>query len=166
MAPPPEQEYFTPWYSDLLDIDVSLDSSDTPASFRTGTGGQSTASGTGGGGLDFENVGHAIEGLVRKVASRASAMLSEPSSSSAAGRGSAVPVIGAVGGDLGDLIELRDDAFEIGDDDEESEGGRGRQGTNAAFAPSSTRQYGTRRPDAGLSGRERVSGRRDGAKID
>lgn len=131
-----------------------------------GTGSQNIASGTGGGGLDFENVSHAIEGWVRKVASRASTMLSEPSSSSAAGRGSAVPVIGAVGGDLGDLIELRGDAFEIGDDDEESEGGRGRQGTNAALAPSGTRQYETGRLDAGLSVRERRSGRSEGAKID
>ena len=166
MAPPPEQEYFTPWNPGLLGIDASLDGSDTPTSFRMGTGSQNIASGTGGGGLDFENVGHAIEGWVRKVASRASTMLSEPSSSSAAGRGSAVPVIGAVGGDLGDLIELRGDAFEIGDNDEESEGGRGRQGTNTALAPSGTRQYGTGRLDAGLSVRERGSGRSEGAKID
>lgn len=166
MAPPPEQEYFTPWYPSLLDIDASIDGSGMPTSFRMGTGGQSTASGTGGRALDFENVGHAIEGWVRKVASRASNMLSEPLSSSAAGRGSAVPVIGAVGSDLGDLIELRDDAFEIGDDNEESEGGRGRQVTNAAFAPSGTRQYGTGRLDAGLSVREKGSGRSEGAKID
>lgn len=164
VAPPPEQEYLTPWYPGLLDIDASLDGSDTPTSPHMGTGGRSTASRTGGGGLDFENVGHAVEGWVRKLASRASTMLSEPSSSSAAGRGSAVPVIGVVGGDLGDLIELRGDAFEIGDDDEESE--RGRQGTNAAFALPGTRQYGTGRLDAGLSVRERGRGRNEGAKID
>lgn len=166
VAPPPEQEYFTPWYPGLLDLDAKLDGSDTPTSFRTGAGGQMIAPGTVSGGLDFENVGHAIEGWVRKVALRASTILSEPSSSRAAGRGSAVPVIGAVGGDLGDLIELRDDAFEIGGDDEENEGERGRPGTNAAFAPSGTGQYGTGSLDAGPSVRERGRGRSSGAKID
>jgi hypothetical protein len=62
--------------------------------------------------MDLQEIGGAIEGWVRKVGSQAQKMLSEPGTPGQ-GKRSAVPVLGAVGGDLSDLIELRDDALKM-----------------------------------------------------
>jgi hypothetical protein len=102
-------------------------------------------------GVDLQEIGGAIEGWVRKVGSQAQKMLTEPGTPGQ-GRRSAVPVLGAVGGDLGDLIELRDDAFEIGDDERE----RGRARTDDLLASIDQRsssigqQFQTSRPDINL----------------
>ncbi|KAH8729104.1 hypothetical protein GQ44DRAFT_737257 [Phaeosphaeriaceae sp. PMI808] len=107
VAPPPGQEYFTPWAPGLLDQDAGI-------SHQYGGSGAITP--LNGAGVDFQEIGGAIEGWVRKVGSQAQKMLTEPGTPGQ-GKRSAVPVLGAVGGDLGDLIELQDDAFEIGDDE-------------------------------------------------
>ncbi|KAF1946838.1 hypothetical protein EJ02DRAFT_197881 [Clathrospora elynae] len=157
MAPPPGQEYFTPWAPSLLDAGA-------------GTPGQYGASGAvtplNGTGMDFQELGGAIEGWVRKVGTQAQKLLTEPGTPGQ-GKRSAVPVLGAVGGDLGDLIELRDDAFEIGDDERD----RGRlraEETLASTAERSTsgsRQYQSARQDFNLTLRDR--GRKgEGSKKD
>ncbi|KAF1960808.1 hypothetical protein CC80DRAFT_438035, partial [Byssothecium circinans] len=105
VEPPPGQEYFTPWAPGLLDADSGT-------SHQYGGSGAHTP--LSGGDINFQEIGGAIEGWVRKVGSQASKLLSEPGTPGQ-GKRSAVPVIGAVGGDMGDLIELRDDAFEVGE---------------------------------------------------
>lgn len=120
MAPPPGQEYFTPWAPGLLDPDSGVSQQYGGSSAYGGSGAATPLNGPG---VDLQEIGGAIEGWVRKVGSQASKML-EPGTPGQ-GKRSAVPVLGAVGGDLGDLIELRDDAFEIGD----GEGDRGRSRT-------------------------------------
>ncbi|KAF2805561.1 uncharacterized protein BDZ99DRAFT_466529 [Mytilinidion resinicola] len=163
VAPPPGQEYFTPWNPGLVD-DAGLYGSDIPSSFQTANSGGRVA---GGGGIDLENVGGAIESWMRKMAKGASTML-EPSTKNGAGRGSAVPVIGVVGGDMGDLIELRDDAFDVGGggDDDEDELGRGRRTTDSLSAPSGSGLYGSGRADLGAAVRDRGRGRSGGTKKD
>ncbi|KAF9734478.1 hypothetical protein PMIN02_004946 [Paraphaeosphaeria minitans] len=134
VEPPPDQEYFTPWAPGLLEAD--------PGKVHHGGSGALTPSG--GAGLDLQEIGGAIEGWVRKVGTQASKLLAEPSTPGK-GRRSAVPVIGAVGGDLGDLIELRDDAFEIGDGEED----RGRMGRSDSRIPTNE-QYQQAGPDFNL----------------
>ncbi|OAG01535.1 uncharacterized protein CC84DRAFT_1167741 [Paraphaeosphaeria sporulosa] len=134
VEPPPDQEYFTPWAPGLLEAD----------SGRVHHGGSGALTPSGGAGLDLQEFGGAIEGWVRKVGTQASKLLTEPSTPGQ-GRRSAVPVIGAVGGDLGDLIELRDDAFEIGDGEED----RGRTGRSDSRTPTNE-QYQSARPDFNL----------------
>ncbi|KAF1980195.1 hypothetical protein BU23DRAFT_443944, partial [Bimuria novae-zelandiae CBS 107.79] len=134
VEPPPDQEYFTPWAPSLLDAD----------SGRVHHGGSGALTPSGGAGLDLQEIGGAIEGWMRKVGTQASKLLTEPATPGQ-GKRSAVPVIGAVGGDLGDLIELRDDAFEIGDGQEE----RGRTGRSPSQTPT-TEQYQSARPDINL----------------
>jgi hypothetical protein len=142
MAPPPGQEYFTPWAPSLLDQDAGISHQ------YGGSGAITPINGTG---VDLQEIGGAIEGWVRKVGSQAQKMLTEPGTPGQ-GRRSAIPVIGAVGGDLGDLIELRDDAFEIGDDERD----RGRARTDdllASVDPRSSsigQQFQTSRPDINL----------------
>ncbi|KAF1834077.1 hypothetical protein BDW02DRAFT_569474 [Decorospora gaudefroyi] len=111
MAPPPGQEYFTPWAPSLLDAGAG-----TPSQY----GGSGAVTPLSGSGVDFHELGGAIEGWVRKVGTQAQKLLTEPGTPGQ-GKRSAVPVLGAVGGDMGDLIELRDDAF-----DEERDRGRSR----------------------------------------
>ncbi|KAF2113342.1 hypothetical protein BDV96DRAFT_578849 [Lophiotrema nucula] len=140
VAPPPDQEYFTPWAPSLLDAD-------TGTTFQTGGSGARTP--LGGTGMDLQDIGGAIEGWMRKVGSSATKLLTEPSTPGGGKRSAAAP-FGAVGGDMGDLIELRDDAFEI--DDEERE--RGRTGRNALPIPT-IEQYQSARPDINLVMRDR-----------
>lgn len=113
MAPPPGQEYFTPWAPSLLDAD--------------GTRGVGSGVVTPSGGeINFQEIGGAIEGWVRKVGSQAQKLLAEPGTPGG-GRRSAVPGVGASGASgLGDLIELQDDAFEIGHGEDDR--GRSRDG--------------------------------------
>lgn len=149
VAPPPGQEYFTPWAPSLLDAGAG-----TPSQY----GGSGAVTPLGGPGLDFQELGGAIEGWVRKVGTQAQKLLNEPGTPGQ-GKRSAVPVIGAVGGDLGDLIELQDDAFEIGD--EERNRGRSRAeetlaSTSERSASRSAKQYQSARPDINLVLRERT----------
>ncbi|KAL6711028.1 hypothetical protein ACN47E_006903 [Coniothyrium glycines] len=158
MAPPPGQEYFTPWAPGLLEMDAGTSSQ------RGGSGAVTPLNGTG---IDFQDIGGAIEGWVRKVGANASKLLTEPGTPGQ-GKRSAVPVLGTVGGDLSDLIELRDDAFEIGDEERD----RGRSRTDEIMASTSERssssrveQYQSARPDFNLVLNNR--GRKgDGSKKD
>lgn len=104
-----------------------------------------------GAGVDLQDIGGAIEGWVRKVGSSAQKLLTEPGTPGQ-GKRSAVPVIGTVGGDIGDLIELRDDAFEISD--EERERGRSRNDDLLTLTEqrsnSRNQQYQSSRPDINL----------------
>ncbi|KAH6611931.1 hypothetical protein C7974DRAFT_406615 [Boeremia exigua] len=111
VAPPPGQEYFTPWAPSLLDTDGT----------RGPGSGVVTPSG---GDLNLQEIGGAIEGWMRKVGSQAQKLLAEPGTPG--GRQKVVPGVGATGGGLGDLIEMQDDAFEIGDGEEDR--GRPRDG--------------------------------------
>lgn len=133
VEPPPDQEYFTPWAPGLLEADSGR--------VQQSGSGALTPSGAG---LDLQDIGGAIEGWMRKMGTQASKLLAEPTTPGQ-GKRSAVPVIGAVGGDLGDLIELRDDAFEIGDGEED----RGRTGRSDAHMPT-IEQYQSARPDINL----------------
>lgn len=150
VAPPPGQEYFTPWAPSLLDAE-------------SGTSNQYGGSGShtplGGPNIDLQEIGGAIEGWMRKVGSQASKLLSEPSTPGQ-GKRSAVPVIGTVGGDLGDLIELRDDAFEIGDGEPE----RGRSTRDQPIP--NNEQYQSARPDINLAIRGRARRKGDSSKSD
>jgi hypothetical protein len=152
VAPPPDQEYFTPWAPSLLDAD-------TGTSIQHGGSGARTP--LGGAGLDLQEIGGAIEGWVRKVGSQASKLLSEPNTPGQ-GRRSAVPVLGTVGGDINDLIELRDDAFEIGEDERED---RGRLAVNDSSIRGS-RQNSTARPDLNLTIRGRIGRTRGNSSKD
>jgi hypothetical protein len=158
MAPPPGQEYFTPWAPSLLEAASSQH------------GGSGAVTPLGGGEINFQELGGAIEGWVRKVGTQAQKLLNEPGTPGQ-GKRSAVPVLGAVGGDLGDLIELRDDAFEIGDGEDD----RGRSRAEETLASTSersvsgstpsTQQYQSARPDINLVLRDRtrkaVGGKKD-----
>ena len=150
VAPPPGQEYFTPWAPSLLDADAG-----TYTQYGGGSGSRTPL-----GGVDLQEIGGAIEGWVRKVGSQASKLLAETPTGSQ-GKRSGGPVIGVVGGDFGDLIELRDDAFEIGDG--ESDALRGRLREEQSIPES--QQYRSARPDFNLVMRDR--GRRgDSTKRD
>ncbi|KAF2734597.1 hypothetical protein EJ04DRAFT_512441 [Polyplosphaeria fusca] len=143
VRPPPGQEYFTPWAPSLLDADTGT---------TTHHGGSGALTPLGGGEIDLQKVGGAIEGWMRKMGTNVSKMLTEPGTPGQ-GKRSAVPVLGAVGGDLGDLIELRDDAFEIGDGEDE----RGRTVGSESLIPSSE-QFQSARPDINLDLRDRRKG--------
>ncbi|KAJ4291785.1 hypothetical protein N0V90_009680 [Kalmusia sp. IMI 367209] len=150
VEPPPDQEYFTPWAPGLLEPD-----SGTAIQY----GGSGALTPIGGPGLDLQEIGGAIEGWMRKVGTQASKLLAEPTTPGQ-GKRSTVPMIGAVGGGLGDLIELRDDAFEIGDGEES----RGRTGRSNAQTPT-VEQYQSARPDINLVLRARGA-RENNAKED
>lgn len=141
MAPPPGQEYFTPWAASLLDQESGV-------SHQYGGSGALTPNGTG---VDFQEIGGAIEGWMRKVGSQAQKILTEPGTPGQ-GKRSAVPVIGAVGGGLGDLIELQDDAFEIGDGEQDRGRARGDDhlASSNLMSGSVGQQFQTSRPDINL----------------
>ena len=70
-----------------------------------------------------------------------------------------MPVVGAVGGDLGDLIELQDDAFEIGDDERDRGRSRAEEtlaSTNERSVSRPAQQYQSARPDINLVLRDRT----------
>ena len=153
MAPPPGQEYFTPWAPSLLDASGT----------RTAGSGVVTPSG---GDMNLTEIGGAIEGWMRKVGSQAQKLLAEPGAP--AGRQKVVPGVGATGSGLGDLIELQDDAFEIGDGEEER--GRARdglvtEGIGTEREASRSQQFQSARQDFNLVLRER-KGKGDGGKTD
>ncbi|KAH7382557.1 hypothetical protein DE146DRAFT_231699 [Phaeosphaeria sp. MPI-PUGE-AT-0046c] len=142
MAPPPGQEYFTPWAASLLDQESGVSHQ------YGGSGAITPINGTG---VDLQEIGGAIEGWMRKVGSQAQKILSEPGTPGQ-GKRSAVPVLGAVGGDLGDLIELQDDAFEIGDGEQDRGRARGDDHLTSSNLMSGSigQQFQTSRPDINL----------------
>ncbi|KAF9694036.1 hypothetical protein EKO04_007935 [Ascochyta lentis] len=161
MAPPPGQEYFTPWAPSLLDMDGTR---------GAGSGVVTPA----GGEINLQEIGGAIEGWVRKFGSQAQKLLSEPNTPG--GRRSALPGVstghsrGGGGREgLGDVIELQDDAFEIGHG--ELHRGRTRDGLAVPSSLSTDRsasrskQFQSARRDGNLVLRER-SRKGDGAKTD
>ena len=154
VAPPPDQEYFTPWLPGLLESDGSV---------QLGNSGARTPSA--GAGIDLENIGGAIEGWMRKMASKASTIVTEHTNNNGNNR-SGVAIIGAVGGggDIGDLIELRDDAFEAETDAPNSTRAGGNWSDNLLAQPGLD-HYQSSRADKSLTlrGRER---RNEGGKTD
>lgn len=76
--------------------------------------------------INLENVGGAIEGWMRRMATKARTPTERP-----AGRGprTSVGTPGRGMGGIGDLIEMTDE-FEIGGDEDDDEGERGRQGSD------------------------------------
>jgi hypothetical protein len=151
VAPPPSQTVFTPWNPGLnVDEDlISFGAEGVPASS--------------GGGLDFQEVGGAIERWMRKTAKRAATAL-EASSTAASAKGNAgVQAMGA-GNGVGDLIELTD-AFEIGDDEIEREAGSldvstGLSGSSGITIGGTVIERG-RRPNRELTGDTGKSGKGD-----
>lgn len=114
VAPPKNQEHFTPWTPALLDPATNSQEGTAASSVV----GQSM-------GIDFnlENVGGAIEVWVRKMAAKASKALNEQTASQQA-KTSPIPGLGTDSTGISDLIELQDDPFEIGDDEREEHRGR------------------------------------------
>ena len=154
VEPPPDQEYFTPWAPSLLDADSGR---------VVHHGGSGALTPSGGAGLDLQEIGGAIEGWMRKVGTQASKILSEPSTPGQ-GKRSAVPVLGAVGGDMGDLIELQGDAFEIGEG-QEYRGRTGRSPVRDLQTPTNE-QYQSARPDFNLVLRARGAKGNNSSKND
>ncbi|PNS16335.1 Lon protease, mitochondrial [Sphaceloma murrayae] len=121
VAPPPNQQNLylpdIPTYSD----NPSRASSPYPGGSGLGSGTLTPNTAQG-----LENVGAAIEGWMRKMASRAQSARDQ--SDGAAGAKLGVPPIGGPSG-IGDLIEMAD-SFEIGgdEDDDKEEEERGRRG--------------------------------------
>ncbi|KAK5119637.1 hypothetical protein LTR85_007466 [Meristemomyces frigidus] len=85
--------------------------------------------------LNLENVGGAIEGWMRRMATNAKSAM-EPAERARAARAS-VGTPGRGAGGVGDLIEMTDE-FEIGDDEEDDDDGRGRKGSVVHVGPSRT----------------------------
>lgn len=149
MAPPPGQEYFTPWAPSLLDPDGTR---------SAGSGALTPAAAD----MNLHDIGGAIEGWVRKVGSQAQKLLSDPPVANT--RRPPVPGVSPARGALGDLIELQDDAF----DGAAAEEARGRSrdedlsGAQMQRAEANARAGAFQsRLDGGLALRER--GRRGGA---
>lgn len=157
VAPPPGQEYFTPWVPSLLDATAVGTSSPRAGASGAVTPLASTAD------INFQEIGGAIEGWVRKVGTTAQKLLQEPGAPGQ-GKRSAVPILGAVGGNLGDLIELRDDAFDIGDGENGDDAqGRSRdsEGQISMGGPDERRSegYSSNRSEATLVLRDRGKGK-------
>ncbi|KKY21844.1 putative carbohydrate-binding module family 50 protein [Diplodia seriata] len=136
LAPPPGKDYFGTWNPAAMAEAKSNGNSMGPSGTATpvgvgGVGGSSS-------GFDLAQVGGAIEGWMRKVATQASTLVppaqltpSKTGVTTADRQRAAGAGLGAAGmsGDINDLIELTD-AFEVGEDDKE-ETNRGRSGTGS-----------------------------------
>jgi LysM repeat protein len=148
VLPPATQEHFTPWTPALLE---QYNNGEVLALTAGAPGAGS------GGGFDLENMGGAIESWVRKMATKASKALNDPSSSQNS-RMPPIPGLGAEGGNITDLIELQDDPFEIGDGEERD---RERDGATVSQVLESTA-----RPDLpeGMRGRDRGNSSRGKSK--
>lgn len=116
VAPPRNQQ-------SLYQPEMPLYSDDTSGATTPGSHAQALNNGN----INIENVGGAIESWMRRVASKAKDAM-EPVDRAKMGRASVgVPARGSSG--IGDLIEMTDE-FEIGGEDEDDEEGeRGRQGS-------------------------------------
>ncbi|KAL2356489.1 hypothetical protein BJ546DRAFT_519082 [Cryomyces antarcticus] len=144
VAPPPNQQGLY-----LPDIPGYSDGTTTPL-----------ASGANSPGVHLGEVSGAIEGWVRKIASKAAHALEQPPGGD--GKRAARASVGMPGpgaGGVGDLIELAD-AFEIGgEDDDDEEEQRGRQGSAVMQSPvESTRGLSRVQEDSGLRERTRSGG--------
>lgn len=136
LAPPPGKDYFGTWNPAAMSEAKAAGDSMGPSGTATpvgvgGVGGSSS-------GFDLAQVGGAIEGWMRKVATQASTLVPpapltpiKPGATAADRQRAAGAGIGpaGMGGDITDLIELTD-AFEVGEDEEE-ETNRGRSGTGS-----------------------------------
>lgn len=129
VAPPAYQTNYTPWLPGLLDLSSYPEGASVSTSQVVTTPGGSVVKG-----FDFENVGGAIEGWMRKTATKVSKAMNDASKNASA---APVPGIGAEGGNLGDLIELQDDPFEIGDDE------RGVVAASRGRGPTTMTMYGS-----------------------
>ncbi|KAK7545260.1 hypothetical protein IWX49DRAFT_433458 [Phyllosticta citricarpa] len=159
LAPPPGKDYFGTWNPANLEgtgegwPGERISGSATPVVGVGGVGGS-----TSGTGFDLEQVGGAIEGWMRKVATKASSLvppaggipsvkspgLGATRSPGARGSGVGGGVSGnmamGMGGDINDLIELTD-SFEIGEDEDEEAGrGRAASGSGRAGGPAHLRR--------------------------
>lgn len=115
VAPPRNQQ-------SLYQPEMPLYSDDTSGATTPG----SHAHALNNGNINIENVGGAIESWMRRVASKAKDAM-EPTERAKLGRASVgAPSKGVQG--VGDLIEMTDE-FEIGGDEDDDEGDRGRQGS-------------------------------------
>ena len=134
VAPPPNQSVYTPWNPGLYEGTNSAVSTPGVANAQ---------------GFEFEQIPGAIEGWMRKVATKAATALQEGAQAGAS-KGAGAKALG-VGSGMGDLIELTD-AFAIGEEEEAD--------LSSALIPEA-------QPDSlvGLPGtegvRERNKGRRD-----
>lgn len=129
------------------------------AASGTTTPGSPALSG-GGGNINIENVGGAIESWMRRVASKAKDAM-EPAERAKVGRVSVGAPHSGVRG-VGDLIEMTDE-FEIGGEEDEEDGERGRRGSEvhvgAAGKSSSSSGYFSSNATATSAGkRERSKG--------
>ena len=102
--------------------------------------------------LDFQNLGGAVEGWMRRVASRAQAAR-EPQEQQRAARAS-VGTPGKGAGGVGDLIEMTDE-FEIGGEESDDDDTRGRVGGESSgyLARSGVRQRESRGDYFGKAGK-------------
>ncbi|KAK7539811.1 uncharacterized protein J3D65DRAFT_298476 [Phyllosticta citribraziliensis] len=151
LAPPAGKDYFGTWNPATLEGTAGaagpgegISGAATPVVGVGGVGGS-----TSGTGFDLEQVGGAIEGWMRKVATKASSLVPPAGSiptvkspglgatrspgargGGASGGGGGANMAMGMGGDINDLIELTD-SFEIGDDDDD-EAGRGRAASGRA----------------------------------
>lgn len=114
VAPPANQQR-------LYLPDVPLYSDDTGTNTPTTSGAQTPSAG-----VNFENLGAAVEGWVKKMASKGKEALQQPERERIHAARASVGMPGRGAGGIGDLIEMAD-AFEIGgDEEEEEEASRGR----------------------------------------
>ena len=136
VAPPKNQ-------TDLYQPDLPMYSDETPTPSAGGSGyvtpsllpGVNQNYPSSGGGINLENVGGAIEGWVRRLASKTTTPSSEQTPRQPKGRGrqfgprTSVGAPGRGSGGVGDLIEMTDE-FELGaESDEDEYADRGRQGS-------------------------------------
>lgn len=146
LQPPPGKDYFGTWNPAQLAEAKANGDSMGPSGTATpvGVGGVGGSSSGGVGGFDLEQVGGAIEGWVRKVASKASTLVPPAPLTPGTGGGkgavsaadrqrAAGAGLGAagMGGDINDLIELTD-AFEVGDDEDDEQTSRGRTNSGSS----------------------------------
>ncbi len=153
MAPPPDAQ-FVPWVTASDDLDAAASAAHT--------------SGDNGPGFDIENVGGAIEGWMRKMATRASkaatAFADHGGLAGPSGQGPRQPrgtshAVGMVvdGGVMGDLIELTD-SFEVGGEDPEHDDERSTSRAPAGGASSASSGVGSGRLDVTDRVRDRGRG--------
>ncbi|KAK3116811.1 hypothetical protein LTR53_002446 [Teratosphaeriaceae sp. CCFEE 6253] len=113
--------------------------------------------GGGGKGVNLENVGGAIETWMRRMAGNAKGAMAAPERRGPARASVGVPGRGGAG--VGDLIEMTDE-FEIGDEEEDEEDARGRQGSVVHVGLTSG--GGTGYDDGAMGARERSKGGKSG----
>lgn len=151
VEPPPYQTVYTPW---LTPSDDSLDDLISFNNYR-----QKGIAGGGSTGMEWQDVGGAIEKWIRKTARKAATAL-ETSSNNAKGKNVAMQAMSTGTGE-GDLIELVD-SFEIGEGNEDSDNllhmGANSVGSSGLALSGEARD--------GIRGRSRGRSSSKGSKID